>query len=330
MLLRVIRDECRTQQTPGMISVRLLTKRYGEVLAVDDLSFDVAPGRVTGFLGPNGAGKSTTMRVVLGLDRPTSGTALINGRRFVELAEPLREVGGLLDGTSLHPGRTGLDHLRVAAHTHGIPLARVDQVVEQVGLGPAAKRRIKGYSLGMRQRLGIAAALLGDPGVLLFDEPVNGLDLDGVRWIRNLLRGLAAEGRTVLVSSHLMSEMQQIADQLVIIGRGRLIADASVDSVLLGKRHLQVLVRSPRADALAGELRQRGRTVRQRDDEAVYVDGATAEEVGDLAYALGLPVHHLSEVNQTLEHAYLELTGRSVEYRGDPAAAGAVLDGALA
>jgi ABC-2 type transport system ATP-binding protein len=313
-----------------MIRVRGLTKRYGEVLAVDGLSFDVTPGKVTGFLGPNGAGKSTTMRVVLGLDRPTSGTALVHGRRYAELAEPLREVGALLDATSVHPGRTGVNHLRVAARTHGIPLERVDEVVEQVGLGPAAKRRIKGYSLGMRQRLGIAAALLGDPAVLLFDEPVNGLDLDGVRWIRTLLRRLADEGRTVLVSSHLMSEMQQIADQLLIIGHGRLIADASMDDVLLGKRHVQVLVRSPRADALVIELRKREMAVQQRDDHSVQVDGATAEEVGDLAYALGLPVHHLSELNQTLEHAYLELTSSSVEYHGDPGARSAVLDGVSA
>jgi ABC-2 type transport system ATP-binding protein len=313
-----------------MIRVDRLTKRYGDVLAVDDLSFDVAPGKVTGFLGPNGAGKSTTMRVALGLDRPTSGTVLINGRRYAELGEPLREVGALLDATAVHPGRTGVNHLRVAARTHGIPLERVDAVVEQVGLGPAARRRIKGYSLGMRQRLGIAAALLGDPGVLLFDEPVNGLDLDGVRWIRNLLRRLADEGRTVLVSSHLMSEMQQIADQLLIIGRGRLIADASIDDVLLGKRHGQVLVRSPRADALVIELRRREMTVQQLDDHSVQVDGATAEEVGDLAYALGFPVHHLSELNQTLEHAYMELTSSSVEYHGQDTGASAVLDGASA
>src|ERR687894_1913325 len=190
------------------------------------------------------------MRVVLGLDRPTSGTALINGRRFVELAEPLREVGGLLDGTSVHPGRTGLNHLRVAAYTHNIPLARVDQVIEQVGLGPAARRRIKGYSLGMLQRLGIAAALLADPRVLLFDEPINGLDLDGVRWIRDLLRRLADDGRTVLVSSHLMSEMQQTADRLVVIGRGRLIADATTKELLAGLGHRQVRVRTTQLEAL--------------------------------------------------------------------------------
>ena len=210
-----------------MIEVRGLTKRYGDVLAVDDLSFDVEPGKVTGFLGPNGAGKSTTMRMMLGLDRPTSGRALVNGRPFATFAEPLPEVGALLDPGSVHPGRTGRNHLHVAARTNGIPERRVEEVIEQVGLGGAARRRIKGYSLGMLQRLGIAAALLADPRVLLFDEPINGLDLDGVRWIRELLRQLADEGRTVLVSSHLMSEMQQTADRLVVIGRGRLISDAT-------------------------------------------------------------------------------------------------------
>ena len=203
-----------------MIQVRGLTKRYGDVLAVDDLSFDVEPGKVTGFLGPNGAGKSTTMRMMLGLDRPTSGSALVNGRSFATYAEPLREVGALLDPSSVHPGRTGRSHLRVAARTNGIPQRRVEQVIGQVGLAGAARRRIKGYSLGMRQRLGIGAALLAGPRVLLFDEPINGLDLDGVRWIRELLRQLVDEGRTVLVSSHLMSEMQQTADRLVVIAAG--------------------------------------------------------------------------------------------------------------
>ena len=205
-----------------MISVRGLTKTYGGVRAVDDLTFDVEPGKVTGFLGPNGAGKSTTMRMMMGLDRPTAGTARISGRRYVDLAPPLREVGALLDAGAVHPGRTGRAHLRIAARTSGIPLSRVEEVIDQVGLASAAGRRVKGYSLGMCQRLGIAGALLGDPRVLLFDEPVNGLDLDGVRWIRALLRGFADEGRTVLVSSHLMSEMQLVADRVVVIGRGRL------------------------------------------------------------------------------------------------------------
>lgn len=299
-----------------MIEVRNLTKRYGNVLAVDDLSFVVEPGKVTGFLGPNGAGKSTTMRMVLGLDRPTSGTALVNGRPFATLAEPLREVGALLDPGSVHHGRTGRSHLRVAARTHGFPRRRVDEVIEQVGLGSAARRRIKGYSLGMRQRLGIGAALLGDPRVLLFDEPVNGLDLDGVRWIRALLRRLADEGRTVLVSSHLLSEMQQIADRLVVIGRGRLIADTTTDEILRGLGNRQVQVRTARAEELAARLRERGHGVRLLDAQELHVEDATAEVVGEVANAASIALHHLSEPEQSLEQAYLELTGDSVEYHG--------------
>jgi ABC-2 type transport system ATP-binding protein len=303
-------------QTSSGISVRGLTKRYGEVLAVDHLTFDVEPGKVTGFLGPNGAGKSTTMRMMLGLDRPTEGSATINGKRFAELDEPLRHVGALLDAMSAHPGRTGRNHLRVAARANGISFDRVEEVIDQVGLGTAAKRRIKGYSLGMRQRLGIAAALLGDPEVLLFDEPVNGLDLDGVRWIRDLFRGLAADGRTVLVSSHLMSEMQQIADRLVIIGRGRLIADASVDEVLLGLGRRHVRVRVPDPDLLAQALAGRGVTAQRVDAAELQVEGCPPEAVGDAAFRLGLPVHHLAEVDQSLESAYLELTAGEVQYHG--------------
>ncbi len=302
-----------------MIEVRGLTKRYGDVLAVDDLSFDVEPGKVTGFLGPNGAGKSTTMRVMLGLDRPSSGTAVVHGRLFSTLSEPLREVGALLDPGSVHPGRTGRNHLRVAARTNGIPTARVDEVIEQVGLADAARRRIKGYSLGMRQRLGIAAALLGDPGVLLFDEPINGLDLDGVLWLRGLLRRLADDGRTVLVSSHLMSEMQQIADRLVVIGRGRLIADATVDEILRGLGHLHVRVRSPEADSLLTQLQEKGLNVQRVDAQELHVEDSTAEQVGRLAHTLRIPLHHLSEVEQSLEQAYIELTSSSVEFHGHPA-----------
>jgi ABC-2 type transport system ATP-binding protein len=299
-----------------VIEVRGLTKRYGDVLAVDDLSFDVEPGKVTGFLGPNGAGKSTTMRMVLGLDRPTSGTALVNGRPFGTLAEPLREVGALLDPGAVHPGRTGRNHLRVAARTNGIPFRRVDEVIEQVGLGTAARRRIKGYSLGMRQRLGIAAALLGDPRVLLFDEPVNGLDLDGVRWIRGLLRRLADEGRTVLVSSHLLSEMQQTADRLVVIGRGRLIADATTGDILRGLGSGQVRVRSSRSADLLAALHDRGFTAARVDADELRVEDAGAHDVGELANSLHLPLHHLSEVAQSLEDAYLALTGSSVQFHG--------------
>ena len=298
-----------------MIEVRGLTKRYGAVVAVDDLSFEVRPGVVTGFLGPNGAGKSTTMRMVLGLDRPTSGTALVGGRQLATVNEPLKQVGALLDPGAVHPGRSGRDHLRVAARTAGLPVRRVDEVVEQVGLGKAARRRVKGYSLGMRQRLGIATALLADPEVLMFDEPVNGLDLDGVRWVRGLLRQLADEGRTVLYSSHLMSEVQQTADRLVIIGRGRLIADATTDQVLRGLGGAHVRVRTPDPDGLFVALRQRGTSVRRTDDGALEVQ-ATRVEVGDLAHALGLPVHELAEVGQSLEDAFVELTGRSVEFHG--------------
>ena len=299
-----------------MITLRGLTKRYGDVLAVDDLTVDVEPGRVTGFLGPNGAGKSTTMRMLLGLDRPTSGQALVDGRRVQDLAEPLRCVGALLDAGAVHPGRTGRDHLRVAAQTNGIPLRRVDEVLGLVGLEQAAGRRIRGWSLGMRQRLGIAAALLGDPPVLLFDEPVNGLDLDGVRWIRRLVRGLADEGRTVLVSSHLMSEMQQTADQLVVLGRGRLLADASIEEVLRGEGRQQVRVRTPAAGALTSVLRAAGLVVRPLDGPELLVEGAGAERVGELAHRHGVVVHGLAEVSSSLEQAYLELTGTSVVHVG--------------
>jgi ABC-2 type transport system ATP-binding protein len=299
-----------------MIEVRGLTKRYGATLAVDDLSFDVERGLVTGFLGPNGAGKSTTMRMMLGLDRPTAGQALVNGRSFASLAEPLREVGALLDPGSLHPGRTRRNHLRVAARTNRIPHRRVDEVIEEVGLGSAARRRIKGYSLGMRQRLGIAAALLGNPRVLLFDEPINGLDLDGVRWIRGLLRRLADEGRTVLVSSHLMSEMEQTADRLVVIGRGRLIADATTEEILRGLGQRQVRVRTAQPDELLARLREQGFTAQHVDAHELQVDDGTAEDVGELANSFCIPLHHLSEVQQSLERAYLELTGDSVEFHG--------------
>jgi ABC-2 type transport system ATP-binding protein len=302
-----------------VIEVRGLTKRYGATLAVDDLSFDVEPGKVTGFLGPNGAGKSTTMRMMLGLDRPTAGQALVNGRSFATLAEPLREVGALLDPGSLHPGRTGRNHLRVAARANGLPKRRVDEVIEQVGLGSASRRRIKGYSLGMRQRLGIAAALLGDPRVLLFDEPINGLDLDGVRWIRGLLRSLADEGRTVLVSSHLMSEMEQTADRLIVIGRGRLIADATTEGILRGLGSRQVRVRTSQPDQLLARLREQGYAAQRLDGHELTVDDGTAEDVGELANTFSIPLHHLSEVQQSLEHAYLELTGASVEFHGRPA-----------
>jgi ABC-2 type transport system ATP-binding protein len=299
-----------------MIQVRGLTKQYGAVRAVDHLTFDVQPGKVTGFLGPNGAGKSTTMRMILGLDRPTAGSALVGGRPFGTLAEPLRAAGALLDAGAVHPGRSGRDHLRVAARTHGISQRRVEEVVAQVGLGPAARRRVKGYSLGMRQRLGIATALLGDPAVLLFDEPMNGLDLDGVRWIRRLVRELADEGRTVLLSSHLMSEMEQTADHLVIIGAGRLIADASMHDVMRGEdAQRRVRVRTPSVDELAGALLRARLRVHPTGDGDLLVEGATAERVGDVALEVGVAVHRLAEEHSSLEQVYLDLTGDSVQYR---------------
>ena len=298
------------------IEVQGLTKHFGDVLAVDDLTFTVEPGKVTGFLGPNGAGKSTTMRIMVGLDRPTAGTALIDGRRFAAADEPLREVGALLDATSVHGGRTGRNHLRVAARTNGVGERRVDQVIEQVGLGKAAGRRIKGYSLGMLQRLGIAAALLGEPRVLLFDEPVNGLDLDGVRWIRGLLRELADQGRTVLVSSHLLSEMQHTADRLIVVGRGRLIAHATTEEILRGLGGRQVRVRSARLDELLARLEDRGLAATRISEQELRVDGGSAEEVGALAHTLGIPLDHLAEVELSLEEAYLRLTDGSVEHHG--------------
>ena len=315
-----------------MISVRALTKDYRNQRAVDELSFDARPGTVTGFLGPNGAGKSTTMRVVMGLDRATSGEALVNGRRYGERTAPLHEVGALLDAGAMHPGRSGRAHLRIAARSNGIPVARVDEVLDQVGLEGAGRRRIKTYSLGMRQRLGIAAALLGDPGVLLFDEPVNGLDLDGVRWIRSLFRGFADEGRTVLVSSHLMSEMQLIADRVVIIGRGRLIADTTTSEILQDLEHQRVRVRTPEVDALADALGARAGAVERTGPEEIEVEGVPAAEIGATARSVGATLHHLAEVEQSLEQAYLRLTEHAVEHHGhrpeprtgpEPATAGA-------
>ncbi|GAA4399866.1 ABC transporter ATP-binding protein [Fodinibacter luteus] len=282
--------------------------------AVDDLTFEVAAGKVTGFLGPNGAGKSTTLRMVLGLDRPTAGSATVNGRRCAGLAAPLREVGALLDADAVHPARSGRAHLRIAAHTNGIPLSRVDEVLEQVGLAAAARRRISGYSLGMRQRLGIAAALLGDPPVLVFDEPVNGLDLDGVRWIRALFRGFADEGRTVFVSSHLLSEVQLVADRVVVIGRGRLIADAAVDEVLGGLDEVRVRVRTPASATLRRALAGRAEVTVPAPGE-LEVTGVASADIGDLAHDIGVPLHHLAEVEQSLEQAYLSLTDGAGDHR---------------
>ena len=299
-----------------MIEIRDLTKCYGSTTAVDGLGFTVKPGSVTGFLGPNGAGKSTTMRILLGLTRADSGQALVDGRGYSELVNPLTVVGSHLDTESFHPGRSAMRHLRALALANGIDTERVTAVLEQVGLAGVANRRVGGFSLGMRQRLGIAGALLGDPPVLLFDEPVNGLDPDGVRWIRNLLRDLAGRGRTVLVSSHLMSEMEQTADRLIVIGRGRLIADTTV-SELAGRFSSGVRVRSPRAGELAMALRDAGGTVTDRPDGTLRVAGLSVERVGDLAAGAGLPLHEVAESRSSLEDAYLSLTNDSVEHRAE-------------
>ncbi|MEU8776617.1 ABC transporter ATP-binding protein [Streptomyces sp. NPDC048606] len=300
-----------------MITLNGLTKRYGDRTAVSDLSFEINPGKVTGFLGPNGAGKSTTMRMIVGLDAPTTGRALIKGKPYGELTHPLREVGALLDARAGHPGRTAHHHLLGMARSNGIPASRVGRVLETVGLTEVARKRIGSFSLGMGQRLGIAAALLGDPEVLLFDEPVNGLDPDGVRWVRELMRGLAAEGRTVLVSSHLMSEMQETADHLVVIGRGTLIADAPIEEVIAGSSLNAVKVRTPQPDVLRRELARLSMSVEQgdgpRSDELIVV-GGSLERIGDVAFRNRVPVHELSLRKASLEQAYMELTAATVEY----------------
>ena len=296
-----------------MIEVDRLSKRFGPVTAVDDLSFTVRPGRVTGFLGPNGAGKTTTMRLILGLDAPTSGRALVAGQRYDTLIQPLREVGSLLDATALHAGRTARAHLKSIAQSNGISGRRVTEVLQLTGLEGVARRRTGGFSLGMKQRLGIAAAMLGDPPVLMFDEPVNGLDPEGIHWIRGFFRELAADGRTVLVSSHLMSEMAQTADHLVIIGRGRLLADLPT-AELTGARR-DVLLRSPRAAELAGLITAAGGTVTAQDDGALVVVGLDAAAIGDLAAGHGIAVHALVPRQASLEDAYLDLTGESTDFR---------------
>jgi ABC-2 type transport system ATP-binding protein len=303
-----------------MIEVDQLVKRYGAVTALDGVSFTVRPGHVTGFLGPNGAGKTTTMRIILGLDVPTSGTARVNQQRYETLVRPLHQVGALLDATALHPGRTAETHVISIARSNGIDRRRVAEVLRLTGLEAVAGRRLKGFSLGMKQRLGIAVALLGDPPVLMFDEPVNGLDTEGIAWFRQFAKALAASGRTVLVSSHLMSEMAQTADQLVIIGRGRLIADLPTAQLIDSSARKDVLVRSPRAAELAGLMTARGATITKQDDGALAVTGLDAAAIGDLAAAHGIAVHALIPRTATLEEAYLDLTGESVEFRASQAA----------
>jgi ABC-2 type transport system ATP-binding protein len=296
------------------IEVRGLRKRYGSTTAVDGLSFTVRPGQVTGFVGPNGAGKSTTLRIILGLDAPDEGTALVGGRRYQTLRTPLSHVGALLDATAVHPGRKACDHLLWMAQSNGFARQRVDEVLELVGLASAARRRAGGLSLGMLQRLGIAGALLGDAPMLLFDEPVNGLDPDGIRWIRGLLRSLAAEGRAVLVSSHLMSELEDTADHLVVIGRGRLIADTSVRDLLAAASRDQILLRTSRRSEAMTVLANAGATVTAGDRETLTVAGLPAERIVGLLAERGLPVMEVAQHRASLEEAYMELTRDALDY----------------
>ena len=298
-----------------MIEARGLTKRYGDKLAVDRLSFRIEPGRITGFLGPNGAGKTTTMRLILGLDRPTGGSVTVNGREFRTLAQPMREVGALLDAKAVHGGRSARNHLLCLAQAGGVPGRRVGEVLELVGLSDVAGKRSKGFSLGMGQRLGIAAALLGDPAILMFDEPVNGLDPEGILWIRNLMKALAAEGRTVFVSSHLMSEMENTADHLLVIGRGRLIADCSVSEFIARNSVETVRVRTRDASVLLTAVTAAGGSVITADDGALLVQGLPAARVGDLAYEHRLRLHELAPAQASLEEAFMGLTADSVEFR---------------
>ena len=298
-----------------MIAVHALTKRYGSTLAVDHLSFEVRSGAVTGFLGPNGSGKSTTMRMIMGLDTPSSGTASVNGQAYAQLRWPLREVGALLDAKAFHPGRSAYDHLWGLALTNGIPRARIDEVLDMVGLTEVAHQRAGKYSLGMGQRLGIAAALLGDPGVLLFDEPINGLDPEGIRWARYLLRDLAAEGRTVLVSSHLISEMSLTAERLVVIGRGTLIAEMSVSEFTSQSAPDTVRVVTPMTESFVNALQEAGAESRVEPGGSIVATGLTATEIGTLAADRVLTLYELTPLQGSLEDAFMELTHDAVEFR---------------
>lgn len=306
-----------------MIEVRGLTKHFGSTAAVEDLSFTVQPGQVTGFLGPNGAGKSTTMRMILGLDRPTAGTALIQGKPYHELKDPLRTVGALLDARWVHPNRSARAHLQWMAASNGIAKSRVDEVLRLVGLTEVAGKNAGGFSLGMSQRLGLAGALLGDPPVLLFDEPVNGLDPEGILWIRRFMQRLAAEGRTVLVSSHMLSEMSQTAEHLVVIGRGRLISDSTVQEFIDRSSESTVRVRSPQLDMLRSVLTSQGLTVREDgasvDGPALVVVGATTDVIGQAAGANGITLFELAGQRGSLEEAFMKLTGGEVQFHGEGA-----------
>ena len=306
-----------------MIEVDQLSKRFGPVTAVDGLSFAVRPGQVTGFLGPNGAGKSTTMRLILGLDHPNTGTATIGGKRYRDLVEPLRVVGALLEAKAVHTGRSAYNHLLVLAQTQGLPRKRVDEVIDLVGLRDVADKRVGGFSLGMGQRLGLAAALLGDPRVLVLDEPVNGLDPEGIVWVRNLMKYLAGQGRTVLVSSHLMNEMAVTAEHLIVIGRGRLIADCATDEFIARSSQRSVLVKSPDASRLTELITAEGGLVKADNGQALTVGGLPAPRIGELAAREGLVLHELTPQLASLEEAFMELTRDSVEYdarTGQPAA----------
>jgi ABC-2 type transport system ATP-binding protein len=299
-----------------MIEVRGLSKRYGEKIAVNDLSFDVVPGKVTGFLGPNGAGKTTTMRLILGLDYPNAGSVTIDGKRYASLANPMREVGALLDAKAVHGGRSAYNHLLCLAQTNNLPKRRVGEVLELVGLTDVARKRTKGFSLGMSQRLGIAVTLLGDPKILMFDEPVNGLDPEGILWIRNFMKALAAEGRTVFVSSHLMSEMEHTADQLVVIGRGQLLADCTMEEFIARSSGQTVRVATPQPDQLVKAVADAGGSAVNGADGTLIVSGLVAAQVGDIAFEHGVRLHELTVVRASLEAAFMELTADSVEYRG--------------
>ncbi|GGI75918.1 ABC transporter ATP-binding protein [Pseudarthrobacter scleromae] len=297
-----------------MIEATGLTKVYGDKTAVDGVSFTVQAGRVTGFLGPNGAGKSTTMRMIMGLDRPTSGSVTVNGVPFAQHAAPLREVGSLLDAKAVHTGRTAYNHLLAMAATHSIPRKRVQEVIEMTGLGEVAKKKVKGFSLGMGQRLGIAAALLGDPQTIILDEPVNGLDPEGVVWVRNLVKYLASEGRTVFLSSHLMSEMAMTADHLIVIGRGRIIADAPIGEIITGKGQSRARVRTDQPEQLMRLLADDGVSVEVQDHELLEVTGLPARDIARTALDNRIMVYELTPLQASLEEAYMELTKDEVEY----------------
>jgi ABC-2 type transport system ATP-binding protein len=301
------------QRVDHMIVAQGLTKIYGATPAVDGISFTVEPGRVTGFLGPNGAGKSTTMRMILGLDRPTSGTVTVNGHRYQDSPAPLREVGALLEARALHPGRSARDHLRWLAVSNALPASRVDEVLDLVGLEAVARKRVGTFSLGMGQRLGIAVALLGDPPVVVLDEPVNGLDPEGIRWVRTLARDLAGQGRTVFISSHLMSEMALTADHLVVVGRGRILADCSTSQFIAEHAASYVRVASPQRGEVAELLRRQGLDVAVQDEE-LHVQGMDAASIGELVGTSGLLLHELTLVRSSLEDAFMTLTADSVEY----------------